>query len=132
MSATVTHSDSAKNAATNAVTALLGASSKLVFNPTGGSVASPGAALATLPFTTPNAFGAATGGIATAAAITSDSNAAGGGTAAFATFQTSASAAIVRCAVAASGSDINMTNGLVINAGDIVSCSSLTYAALSQ
>lgn len=132
MSATVTHSVSAQNAATNAVTALLGASSKLVFNPAGGSVASPGAALATLPFTTPTAFGAASAGVATAAAITSDTNAAGGGTAAFATFQTSGSVAIVRCAVAASASDINMTNGLAIGAGDTVSCSSLTYAALSQ
>jgi hypothetical protein len=32
--------------------------------------------------------------------------------------------------VAASGSDINMTNGLTIGAGDTVSCSSLTYTAL--
>ena len=34
-------------------------------------------------------------------------------------------------AVAASGSDINMSNGLTVANGDTVSCSSLTYTALS-
>jgi len=130
MSATVTHSTDARDAATNAVTALIGASGKLVFNPTGGSVAAPGTAIATLPFSA-TAFGASSSGIATANAITSDTNAVGG-TVAFATFQTAASVAKVRCAVAASGSDINMSNGLVVAAGDTVSCSALTYAALSQ
>jgi hypothetical protein len=38
---------------------------------------------------------------------------------------------VIHCAVAASGSDINLTNGLTIGAGDTVSCSSLTYTALS-
>jgi len=33
--------------------------------------------------------------------------------------------------VAASGSDINMSNGLTVANGDTVSCSSLTYTALS-
>ena len=133
MSATVTHSNSAKAAATNAVTALIGATAKLRFHPTGSTVTAPGANIATLPFTTPNAFGTAnaTTGIATAAAITSDTNATGG-TVAFASFQTSGSAAIVHCAVAASASDINMTGGLVVASGDTVSCSALTYAALSQ
>jgi len=130
MSATVTHSTDARDAATNAVTALIGASGKLVFNPTGGSVAAPGTAIATLPFSA-TAFGASSSGIATANPITSDTNAVGG-TVAFATFQTSASSAVVRCAVAASGSDINMSNGLVVAAGDTVSCSALTYTALSQ
>lgn len=37
----------------------------------------------------------------------------------------------IHCAVAASGSDINMSNGLTVASGDTVSCSSLTYAALS-
>ena len=131
MSATVTHSAGALQAATNAVTALIGASGKLVFNPTGGSVTAPGTAIATLPFSA-TAFGAAAvSGIATANAITSDTNAVGG-TVAFATFQTSASSAIVRCAVAASASDINMSNGLVVAAGDTVTCTALTYQAVSQ
>jgi hypothetical protein len=38
---------------------------------------------------------------------------------------------VIHCAVAASGSDINMTNGLTVASGDTVSCSSLTYTALS-
>jgi hypothetical protein len=33
--------------------------------------------------------------------------------------------------VGATGSDINMTGGLTVAAGDTVSCSSLTYTALS-
>ena len=130
MSVTVTHSTAARNAATDAVTALIGASGKLVFNPTGGSVAAPGTAIASLPFTA-DAFADAVTGTATANPITSDTNAVGG-TVAFATFQTSAGVAVVRCAVAATGSDINMSNGLVVAAGDTVSCSSLTYTALSQ
>jgi len=130
MSATVTHSTSARDAATNAVTALIGTSGKLVFNPTGGSVSSPGAAIATLPGSA-TFFGASSSGVATANPITSDTNAVGG-TVAFATLQTSAGFAVVRCAVAASGSDINMSNGLVVAPGDTVSCSALTYTALSQ
>jgi hypothetical protein len=38
---------------------------------------------------------------------------------------------VIHCAVAASGSDINMTNGLTVASGDTVSCSSLTYTALT-
>jgi hypothetical protein len=132
MSATVTHSNGAKAAATNAVTALIGASGFLRFHPTGSTVTTPGTNIASLPFSA-TAFAAAnsTTGIATANAITSDTNATGG-TVAFASFQTSAGSAIVHCAVAASASDINMTGGLVVASGDTVSCSALTYAALSQ
>jgi len=46
-----------------------------------------------------------------------------------ATLQTSADSVQVHCAVAASASDINMSGGLTIGAGDTVSCSSLTYTA---
>jgi hypothetical protein len=38
---------------------------------------------------------------------------------------------VIQCSVAASASDINMTNGLTVASGDTVSCSSLTYTALS-
>jgi hypothetical protein len=38
---------------------------------------------------------------------------------------------VIQCAVAASGSDINMSGGLTVAAGDTVSCTSLTYTALS-
>jgi hypothetical protein len=77
-------------------------------------------------------FPAAVTGTATANAITSDTNAAGNASAVNkAALQTSGGTVQVYCDVAASASDINMTNGLVIAAGDTVSCSSLTYTALS-
>lgn len=126
----VTHSTAARNAATDAVTALIGSSGNLVFR-LSGTVGSPGTAVATLPLST-TAFGAASSGTATANAITSDTNATGNASAvATATLQTSGGTVVIHCAVAASGSDINLTNGLTVNAGDTVSCSSLTYTALS-
>jgi len=127
----VTHSTAARNAATDAVTTLIGASGNLVFRITGSTVASPSAAAATLPLSA-TAFGASSSGTATANAITSDTNAAGNASAvAFATLQTSGGTVVIQCAVAASGSDINMTGGLTVASGDTVSCSSLTYTALS-
>jgi hypothetical protein len=126
----VTHSTAARNAATNAVTLLLNASGagKLVFRTT-GNVTVPGTAIATLTFSA-TAFGAPSSGTATANAITSDTNAAGG-TVATATLETGAAVVVVHCEVAGSGSDINLTGGLNVTAGDTVSCSSLTYTALT-
>jgi hypothetical protein len=87
--------------------------------------------VATLSFSA-TAFAASSGGTATANAITADTNAAGNASpVAFATMQTSGGTIVVQCSVAASASDINMTNGLTVAAGDTVSCSSLTYTALS-
>lgn len=126
----VTHSTAARNAATDAVTALIGASGKLAFR-TSGTVSAPGTVVATLNLSA-TAFGASSNGTATANAITSDTNATGNASpVATATLQTSAGTVVIHCAVAASGSDINMTNGLTVAAGDTVSCSSLTYTALS-
>jgi hypothetical protein len=127
----VTHSTAARNAATNAVTALISTSGNLVFRISPSSVASPGTAVATLPLSA-TAFGASSSGTATANAITSDTNATGNASpVAFATLQTSGGTIVIHCAVAASGSDINMTNGLTVASGDTVSCSSLTYTALT-
>lgn len=126
----VTHATTARNAATDAVTALLGASPRLVFRLT-GTVGSPGTAVATLPMSA-TGFAASSSGTATANAITSDTAATGNASpVATATLQTSGGTVIVHCAVAASASDINMTNGLTVASGDTVSCSSLTYTALS-
>ena len=127
----VTHSTAARNAATDAVTALISTSGKLVFRTSPSSVGSPGTAVATLSLSA-TAFGASSSGTATANAITSDTNATGNASpVAFATLQTSGGTVVIQCAVAASGSDINMTNGLTVAAGDTVSCSSLTYTALT-
>jgi hypothetical protein len=126
----VTHSTAARNAATDAVTALIGASGRLRFRLT-GTVSAPGTSVANLALST-TAFGASATGTATANAITSDTNAAGNASpVATATLETSGGTVVIHCAVAASASDINLTNGLTIAAGDTVSCSSLTYTALS-
>jgi len=125
-----THSVAARNAATDAVTALLGTSGKLVYR-LAGTVGSPGTAVATLTLSA-TGFGASSSGVATANAITSDTNATGNASAvANATLETSAGTVVIHCGVAASGSDIDLSNGLTIANGDTVSCSSLTYTALT-
>lgn len=94
-----------------------------------GTADSPGTAAATLTLSA-TAFGNASSGTATAAAITSDTNATGNASAvANATLEKADGTVIVHCAVAASSSDINLSGGLTIAAGDTVSCSSLTYTA---
>jgi len=126
----VTHSTAARNAATDAVTALIGASGILAFRLT-GTVGSPGTIAASLNLSA-TAFGASSSGTATANAITTNTNVTGNASpVATATLQTSGGTVVIHCAVAASGSDINLTNGLTLASGDTVSCSSLTYTALS-
>ena len=126
----VTHSTAARNAATDAVIALISTSGRLRFR-LAGTVAAPGTSVANLALSA-TAFGASAIGTATANAITSDTNAAGNASAvANATLETSGGTVVIHCAVAASASDINMSNGLTITAGDTVSCSALTYTALS-
>ena len=101
---------------------------KLVFR-LSGTVASPGTAVATLTLSDP--CGTVSSGVLTFSAITSDTNATGNASAvANATLQTSADSVQLHCAVAASGSDINLSGGLTVGAGDTVSCSSLTYTAM--
>ena len=109
----VTHSTAARNAATDAVTGLIGASGHLAFR-LAGTVGSPGTVVALLPLSA-TAFGAASSGTATANAITSDTNATGNASpVATATLQTSGGTVVIHCAVAGSGSDINMSNGLTV------------------
>lgn len=128
---TVSHSTAARDDATNAVVdALDGAGSKLVFR-VGGTVGAPGTAVATLTMATP-AFGASSSGTATAGAIASDTNATGNASpVSTASLQTSGDTLRIYCAVTASSGDIDMTNGLTVASGDTVSCSALTYTALS-
>ena len=122
-----THSTASKVLATNAVVDQLdGAGSKLCFR-----ISAAGAIAATLTMATP-AFGASSAGIATAGAIATNTNVAGNASpVSHATLQTSADVVAITCQVAASASDINMTGGLTIGAGDTISASSLTYSALS-
>jgi len=122
-----THPTAVRDTVCNLVVDSLDPSGNLVFRTTGTANA-PGTAVATLPLSA-TAFGASSSGVATASAITSDTNAAGG-TVATATLQTSGGTVKIHCAVAASGSDINFSNGLAVTAGDTVACSSLTYEAM--
>ena len=126
----VTHSTALRTSLATAVRDAIDAGAgagKLVFR-LSGTVGSPGTAVATLTLSDP--CGTISNGVLTFSSITSDTNATGNASpVATATLQTSADTVCVHCAVAASGSDINMTGGLTIGAGDTVSCSSLTYTA---
>ena len=125
----VTHPTAFRDTVADLVDSTLSTTAKLVFRLT-GTAGSPGTAVATLSFGNP-AFGASSSGTITANSITSDTNATGNASpVATATMETGAGTVIVHCAVAASGSDINLTGGLTIGAGATVSCSSLTYTAM--
>lgn len=125
----VTHPTAFRDTVADLVDSTLSTTAKLVFR-LSGTAASPGTAVATLSFGNP-AFGASSSGTITANSITSDTNATGNASAvATATLETGGGTVVVHCAVAASGSDINMTGGLTVGAGDTVSCSSLTYTAM--
>ena len=125
----VTHPTAFRDTVADLVDSTLSTTAKLVFR-LSGTAASPGTAVATLSMANP-AFGASSSGVITAGTITSDTNATGNASpVATATLQTGAGTVIVHCAVAASASDINMTGGLTVGAGDTVSCSSLTYTAM--
>jgi hypothetical protein len=119
----LTHPTAVRNALADLVVDLIDAGAgagTLVFQ-TAGDVE-----VATLTFSDP-AFGAASGGTATANAITSDTDATGG-TVAKARAFSSTPAEVFACAVGTSGSDINLSS-LAVGAGDTVSMSSLTYTA---
>lgn len=125
----VTHPEAFRNTVADLVDSTLSTTAKLVFR-LSGTAASPGTAVATLSMANP-AFGSASAGVITAGTITSDTNATGNASpVATATLETGAGTVIVHCAVAASGSDINLSGGLTIGAGDTVSCSALTYTAM--
>lgn len=125
----VTHSTAFRNTVADAHTTALGASPRLAFRLT-GTVGSPGTTVSTLVMAaTP--FGAASGGTAVANAIATDTNATGSASpVATATLQTSGGTVVTHCSVASSGGDIDMSGGLVIDAGDEVSCSALSYTAM--
>ena len=122
----VTLETNARNAACDGIVDLVdggAGAGTLEFKTAGGTSTAGNGEVATCTFSDP-AFGAAATGVATANAITDDTNATGG-TTTKAYFYDSNSAAILQCAVGTSGSDINLSS-TVIGAGDTVSISSLT------
>lgn len=96
----VTHSTAARNAAGDAVVALIGTSGRLRFR-LAGTVGAPGTSVANLALSA-TAFGAASAGVNTANAITSDTNAAGNASpVATATLETSGGTVVIHCDVGA-------------------------------
>lgn len=116
----VTLTTAARNAACDAIVDLIDAGSGAGYIEFQESDDSE---VATLPFSA-TAFGAASSGVATAAAITNDS-AATGGTAAKFRFYDSDATEVLAGSLGTSGEDINL-NTLTISASDVVSISSLT------
>lgn len=121
----VTHATAARNAAANAVVDLIdaGAAAGTLEFQTSGNVE-----VATLTFADP-AFGNAANGVATANAISSDTNATGG-TIAKAVAKDSDGNTIFTCSVTATGGGGDITlSSVAVSAGQTVSVSSLTYTA---
>lgn len=118
----ITLATAARNAAADAVCALCNGGT-LEFQTSGG------VAVATCSFAA-TAFGAATAGVATAAAIGSDTNAAGGTIAKFVA-KDSGGAQVFSGSVTAAGSGgdftVPSTGSLMLGAGDTFSVSSFTY-----
>ena len=121
----VTHPTTVRTTLADTVVDLVDAGAgagKLVFN-TSGDVE-----VATLTFSDP-AFGAASSGTATAAAITSDTSATGGVTTKFLVEDSDGTDVFYGSVTATSGGgDIELSN-TTIGAGDTVSITSLTYSA---
>lgn len=85
--------------------------------------------VATLTFSA-TAFGAAASAVATANAITSDTNATGGVVAKFRVFDSDSNEVFSGTVTAtAGGGDIELSN-TTIGAGDTVACSAFTYTAM--
>lgn len=124
-------SDVARNAAADAVTALINAGTppghlyiRTGAAPTNTTDADSGTLLATLTFSNAS-FGAAASGVATAAAITSDTNIAATGTAGHYRIKNAAGTVIAQAAVGTSGTDINF-NSVAFVSGGTCAISSLT------
>jgi len=121
----VTHSTAARDAAANAVVDLLDAGvppGDLVF------LTAADATVCVVALANP-AFGASSVGVATLGGVPLTSAGATAGTIAKAEFRNAAGTAVVLCAVATSGSDINIPGGLTLATDDTVTVTALTYTA---
>ena len=121
--------DTARNAAADAVCALVNGGSLRIYDGTppanAGTALSGNTLLAELTLGSP-AFAAASGGVATANAITADASANATGTATFARLLTSGGVARVQMTVGTSGAELNLSSTSIVSGGN-VSVSSLTY-----
>jgi hypothetical protein len=124
-------STAARNAATDAVVDLLDAGAgagtlaiRTGAQPTNVGDADTGTLLGTLTFSDP-AFGASATGVATASAITSDTNADASGTAGHARAKDSTGAIVFDCTCGQGSGDINFDNNVIV-AGGTIAVSSMT------
>lgn len=132
MANNVQRTNLAANTGLDAETALLNSGKLKIYSgtqpATGDTALSGNTLLATLTFNA-TAFGAASGAIATANAITSETNAPNTGTATFARlFKSDGTTAVMDCSVGTSGADITLPT-VSITAGDTVAISSFTLTA---
>lgn len=127
----VEHDNLARDAAVDAVLGLLGEGAKLRLR-LAGTISAPGTIVSTLLFSTVP-FADSSGGTAIANSIASDANATGNATAVGSgSFDTSGDTVIIYFQVAATGSDLDLTGGLTIAPGDIVSVTTpITYTMLA-
>jgi hypothetical protein len=121
----VTHSTAARDAAANAVVDLLDAGTPPGFL---DFLTAADALVAQITLST-TAFGASSSGVATLAGVPLTSAGATAGTIAKAEFTNAAGTAVILCAVATSGSDINIPGGLTLATNDTVTVTALTYTA---
>lgn len=121
----ITLTANARNAACDGIVDLVdaGAGAGTLEIKTAASTVAGTSEAATLTFTDP-AFGAAAAGVATASAITDDTNATGGTASDYTVFDSN-SAAVWQGSVSTSGADLNLSS-TTIGASDTVSISSLT------
>lgn len=125
----VTLTTAARNASCDAVVDLIDGGSGDASGDLTFATAAAATNLCTCPFST-TAFGSASTGVATAAAITQGTVAGSSNpsTIAVALFRNKSNTEIFRCAVGTSGSDINLTN-VSVNNGDTIDVTSLTVTA---
>ena len=121
----VTHAMPVRNLIADTVTAQIDISGlgKILFQPTGGA-----SNIANLPFSA-TAFGAAASAVATAAAITDDTNCTAGTVAIFAVQQNDNTAVFSGSVTATGGGGDIILSSVAIGQGDTISISSLTYEA---
>lgn len=121
----ITLTTNARNASCDAIVDLVdaGAGAGTIEIKSAASTVAGTSEVATLTFSDP-AFGNAATGVATASAITDDTNATGGTASDYTVFDSN-SAAVWQGAVSTSGSDLNLSS-TTIGAGDTVSISSFT------
>lgn len=125
----------ARNAAADAVTALIGTTGKIrIYDGTppadANAALSGNNLLAELPMANP-AFGAASAGVSTAGTITADASADATGTATFFRILTGANVVVIQGSVGTSGCDLNLSSTSIVITTN-VSISSLTFTQLGS